>query len=891
MKIKRVYIFSVMFIILGIYCGILYLLPVVLNSDFMVAKYETFLSSKLSASVEIKNFHFKSNPDLTYSVRLGELGVISDKIQKVECSKNEDVSNKILLVKNFEFGSMFLSPRPKKVIADSIYLDIKEFRKYLSLGSKKSKRQLNLSYFPIININNLYLNLDENGSYAQFNGIKSDVQNGKIYCNLLGQVYLSSFDKTLFIGKSGQIYYDNGLWFDKYSASVDNSEVFISGKSDDLNIKANKLSVNELEYLFLYFYKLKYPNKKNFIENFSKFKGTLDVDLKISSSGVFGKCFAKNLGADFSKYNIPVYFPLVEFNFEGRNLWVKTNGTFGTEPVYTDFYLSGLATNELETKGTVRSDLTDKFCKKYFNPVKITGIVSAIVNYHVRNKVVNVDYLLTVNKGSNIVLGAQSLGNIDTVRKISAHTLKQGEDIHIKNYSYDILASGSVIRNIINGNGLFTRSNGHFRPVNVSLKTNDFIEVSDVKSLIQNFFEKGKLSANIQYDFRNKNILGYVKLKNAYHKDFLEFKYVEADVAGELLKMNAEGEFFKSPIKIKLSADRNLQKGFSVQDIDIALDKFYVDRWQNSKYKPIVEDNKKNNSNNNNFDYDVTVQKGKIHVGEIIHSRFYLKDVEIIGKLNNNIVDFVIPQTIYAKGILSAVGKYDIVKHSSDINFLASDIDSNEVATKMFNLPNQIEGLAYATLHVITKDRLNDVNAFATFAVHDGFLPKLGSKEFIVNKSAKKGRKLLFFLKKPFKFTLSKISNIDFSKPNIFYSDLGGSFNLNNDEIKNAKIFSQSDYLSLFIEGEYNIAKEVGKIRIFGKHNKSAERRIKIFKLPLSLIYKLVFRAEHSKNLYNDKIKMIPPIKAKPEDIGIFRVFLFGNLNNNDIKVYLKDLR
>ena len=43
--------------------------------------------------------------------------------------------------------------------------------------------------------------------------------------------------------------------------------------------------------------------------------------------------------------------------------------------------------------------------------------------------------------------------------------------------------------------------------------------------------------------------------------------------------------------------------------------------------------------------------------------------------------------------------------------------------------------------------------------------------------------------------------------------------------------------------------------------------------------------------LYADKINEIPEINAKPEEIGIFRVILKGNLNSNDIKVIMKDLR
>ena len=239
---------------------------------------------------------------------------------------------------------------------------------------------------------------------------------------------------------------------------------------------------------------------------------------------------------------------------------------------------------------------------------------------------------------------------------------------------------------------------------------------------------------------------------------------------------------------------------------------------------------------------------------------------------------------------MSAKGKYDVICHNSDIHFLALEIDSNEVATKIFNLPNQVEGVGFAKLHLLTKNKLNDIHAHASFAIQDGFLPRLGSKEFIFNRPTKL-KKVLFFLDKPIKFTLSKITNIDFSKPNVFYSDLRGSFIINNDDVDDVRIFSQSDYLSMFIEGYYNIATEIGCLCIWGRHNKVAEKKIRIFKIPLSILYRLLFKVERTKNLYRDKVKLIPSIKAEPYEEAIFRVEVDGNLNSNDIKVNLKDLK
>ena len=114
---------------------------------------------------------------------------------------------------------------------------------------------------------------------------------------------------------------------------------------------------------------------------------------------------------------------------------------------------------------------------------------------------------------------------------------------------------------------------------------------------------------------------------------------------------------------------------------------------------------------------------------------------------------------------------------------------------------------------------------------------------------------------------------------------------INNSQIDCVKIFSQSDYLSMFIEGSYNIDQQIGNLCIWGRHNRVAERKIKIFKIPLSWIYKFLFKVERTKILYKEKINQIPPINAKPHEESLFRVRVNGNLNSNDIDVQMKDLK
>ncbi len=871
MKKQNVYIISGIILTAGlavVYAFLFFALPVVLNSDKMVSKYETFLSEKLNSPVKINNFNFKTNPNLSFEISTEEIS-----------SKN------ILKAKNLQLSTNPLSIKPKTIDAESVYVDIFEIKKLFNNNNNNDKKAFNLKFFPITNIQKAYLKLDSSGkTFIELDNIKSHKEGFKIVCTFLGKVQSPYINSPVIIGKSGKIHYFNKLFFDDLSVNFVNSTLILNGAIDKLSFKGKSLPAKDLESAFLYFYKLKHPNKKNFIENFTNFTGTLDTDLKYSKKGLSGKCIAHNLGADFSKFKIPVRLPIVEFNFNNRTMETKTNGTFGEEAVYTDVFIEGLFKKSVHTVGNVHSKrLTNHFTQKYFKPLQIVGHADAKVRYEVQ-KGVDVDYILTLPKGSNLISAYGSLDNTDKIRQISANTHKVENNLYLKNYSYSFIENKNI-KKLLYGDGLFIKPKDHFKPSYLTLKTEGQLPIELVSSFVNDFIYGGTFGADLRYDFVNKLLSGYVKLNETYHEDFLYLKSAIISAKDKELTINTTGTFFDSPINLSLLADNKFLDGLFVKNIDIHLNKFYVKRngFKDLKPKHTIKHHK-------HKDYNVTVEKGRIRVDEILNSKFYLHDVEINGKLKNDIVDFVIPQTEYSKGILSAEGKYDIKKHNSDIYFSAYEIDSNEVATKMFNLPEYFTGLASASLHLITTNKLNDIKAYATFAIEDGMMPKLGSREIILNKS-KKRKNPLYYIKKPIKFTLSKITNIDFTNKQNLSTDLCGCFELDNSEVHEARIYSQSEYLSTFIEGNYNIDTEIGNITMWGKHNKIAEKKIKILKLPLSLLYKIFFKVERSKTKFTKEIEQIPPINGTPEEVGIFRVNIKGNLNANKLDVTLKDIR
>lgn len=868
-----IYIFSLTLgvIVFG-YLGTMIVLPKILNSGVAIGYYERFLSEKLGASVYIEDFKLNVNPNLSLDLH----------INKFIAKNNYNVE--IASIKDLSVVSKSLSLYPKFINVDTIYIDYIPLKKVLSnYKNSKTSKDFDLNNLPFLKINKVYLKIDKS-SNLELRGINISKNNKNITAKFVGILKTPYVTKPLILGSEGSISYFKSLKFNNFSLNLESSKILLNGPIYNLKISARDISVNELEKHFLYFYKFIHPNKRNFIENFINFSGTMDINLVLKYGNLYGVCNAKNLSALFSKFRIPVSFKNVNFYFKDKSVIASAKGLFGNEEVDTIFYLGGMFSKNLFVTGKVHSQLSDKFTKKYFPQVKILGYADALVKYKTVQGVSNIDYVLTLNKGSNLLSKYGNLNCVDKNRQIGAHTKKQGETIYLTRYNYYFL-NNKTRDTILYGSGIFKKNFKHYKPIFVTLKTKDKIPVRVIQSFTKDFIKNGEISADIKYYFLNKVLTGNINLYNVSHSDFIFFKDMSINVENGKINFLANGTFLDSPISINALADNNFEDNILIHNIDISLDKFVFDK---DDYSSLSNEAYKYKNSGGDKDYNVVVEKGKIHVNDILHEKFQMHDVKILGSLKNNVVNFVIPGTVYAKGILSAKGIYNIKDKSSDIHFFASDIDSNEVVTNIFKLPNQVQGLAYAKLHLKSKNKLEDIHAHATFAIHEGYMPKLGSTEFIIKKS----KRIKLIAVDKIKFTLSKITNIDFSNKEVLASNIYGSFILNNSDVDRIKIFSQSDYFSVFIEGHYNINSQYSNLCIWGRHNKTEEKKIRIFKIPLSFLYRIIFKSENSKHQYMDKVSKIPPIKLKAGDVeSLFRVFITGNLNSDNLKVILKDIK
>ena len=187
-------------------------------------------------------------------------------------------------------------------------------------------------------------------------------------------------------------------------------------------------------------------------------------------------------------------------------------------------------------------------------------------------------------------------------------------------------------------------------------------------------------------------------------------------------------------------------------------------------------------------DNDINIENWEVRIGKIKKDRIVIKNIELNGSLKDDTFRFSMPELKFANGTLTASGRYNFADASSCIDFAAKNIDSNTATEMLFNLPEQVNGTANAILHLNTAKNLQEIKACACFQIKEGFLPHLGSTEFMLKNSKK--------------IKIADLTNADLTSKKALQSNIKGSFYVDNSKLKDINLTSQQKFLSLFIEGD-----------------------------------------------------------------------------------------
>ena len=859
--------FAVVFILL--YCTFLFVLPPVFNNSHIVDKVEQIIKEKNNLSINIDNLRLTTYPNLSFKIKTEHLSLL-----------NDNQAHAVNLNNTAIFFNLF-GKKLNKIKSDYIYIEPETLKEIFSKTDKKNKSvNLNESFFPNVDVKKIEINNYKSESdyvLISVSNLAGKKNKSNYNLNFEADIKSSKLKNPVYIKSNENIYVsNNALYAKKADIMFGNSKLELDGKitdknkNSDLKITGKNIPVSDLESSLLYFQKFKKKGKV-FIENFYDFSGSIDVNLLYKDGGLYGKCITNELSAKTVLFNVPVKFEKAVFNFENKTIKSDAFGLIGGEKLHSTFELTDLASENRKVEGSVKAQLSDRIADKYIPQTKIKGNAAVSVNYTVKKGIINVNYLLKLNKGSDLYYKNANLGLDDVNRRLFVKTIKTPDKLEITNYDYSIVDNGKIT-NILLGNGLLLKENEHLALNYITCKTNVYAPVS-VTGSFGKYVNGGFFQGDLKYNAKEERVSGKFTVVDSKYKDFyLNKALITAD--DNVMKIVADGTYDGSEFNWDLAAKNDFRKKIHIYNMDFFLDKLEINV---NKSKP-----KKSNIEipDSVEDIKIDIDKWKIKMNRISKDRIVLTDILMSGSLKNEVFKFLMPNVKFASGSLSAKGRYDFSDDSASVDFVAKDIDSNIVADVLFNLPEQIHGLASAKFHAQSGKNLSNIKAHADFEVKDGYLLKLGSTEFMIKRSRK--------LKRPIKIRISDIINVDITKSKALSSDLKGSFDIDNFDMKNVKLTSQQKYLSLLIEGNYDIKDQDANLKLWGKYNKSAEKKVRILFVPLSWIIKIVFRPEKTMDIYKDKIKEVPSVISAPQDQQAFRVKMKGNLNNNNVKVELK---
>lgn len=858
----------------GLYLLYIFVLPVILNSVKVNSYIEKIIYKKSGIEISTNNLKIKTYRNLSVSV-------LADKIELKKQNK------KVFDANNIDIKIFPIQKKLSKIYIDYIYLDKSGLTNFLTSSTKKRNNiQFDMRNIPEIKINRTDIIIIDNSqdkSYIEIKNLlfKYDKQLKQI--STLFDMILSSTH----LNNDIKIQNQNNIRFDNNNIIIDNLNMFIGSEiltikgninpknnKKELYITGNNIPVYDIEKSAIYYLKAKNNNKNNFMENFKDYTGNADFNLKLYDDGIYGTVLIKSFGAKTVLYNIPITFDNFTGFFDGDSIHAKAYGKFGYEKLFADFNMSYDDSKYREISGQVHADITNKTTDKYAPEFNIEGSVDVTVLYTISKSTPKITYIAKFEENSNLEYKNASLGLSDKKRHVLVRTEKHEDKLYIKEYEYSLLNDSEIYR-IIKGEGLFEKIKNKMQPSYITIKTENPAPVSITGSFGRRL-EGGTFNGDLKYDFRTNVLNGHFNLSDSKYKDF---KITTADINAQnnIAIISSEGTYLNSPYKCYINMDNNFNNKITVHKIELFLDKYIIraKKYAKNGIKEIKIPQKAK-------DLEYIVEEGNIKLNKLIHSRFIIENISVSGTIKDKIVKFNTEKADFAKGHLKANGIFNIENKDALIDFFADNIDSNCVATMVFKLPDQIKGTAGAKLQAKINTENQDIKAKASFSIKEGYLPKIGSTEFIIKLSNKN---------KSLKIKLSDIINIDISRAKAFASDIQGSFDMDNWTLKNIELFSKQKYLSLFIEGNYNIEDEDSDLRMWGKYNKTARNKVKILFIPLSVIMKIVFKEEKTMHMYQNKIKKIPYIDAQNNEIEFFRVEIRGNLNNNNVKVELKSLK
>lgn len=274
------------------------------------------------------------------------------------------------------------------------------------------------------------------------------------------------------------------------------------------------------------------------------------------------------------------------------------------------------------------------------------------------------------------------------------------------------------------------------------------------------------------------------------------------------------------------------------------------------------------------------IDKGKLKIDEIVYKTLPANNFSASLNLKNGNLHLKDGTIDIAGGKIQGNLNYNFEKGLIAIKAATTEVDANEFAYNFLDIKNQIFGKVNGTADITTfgandEERLQNLNGELKFNVLNGKMPKLGSIEYLLRAGnlIKGGIQGL---------TLNNITALLVPVKTGNFNEINGDILLKDGTIKNMKIYSKGENLSILITGNYDLVSNHADINILGKLSKNINTFLgPIGNASINSFFNLIPGLHIDELQDTDLIKQInaiPELGLKTDKFRIFRAIVDGDI-------------
>lgn len=707
--------------------------------------------------------------------------------------------------------------------------------------------------------------------------------------------------------KSGKVVMENStVTVDNVNASLFNTDLNINGNVEHVDT-INPLYNLKIQTKDFDLSTLNNPEKitilpqefKEFLLQFSDFKGFADLDIILDKNILKGKIFLKKLQMIHKQSKIPFAFDDFNIFFKDKKILVNDVAAKIAEmPFFGELILSDYTTKKPKLNGFFTSKITNDFIKTYLpeeiaNKISVTGDISLSSKVTTNDNNIIIEPKLILNPEADLTSGGINVGDVNERREFTGKINFLKDKIQINDFKYIKYVSSQNNKTypitFADANGVVNIKDDQYIPVSFKLKTNKNLPARILNVLLKSpILTQGTFNCDIEYKFdeikKIAQIIGNMDCKNLDIPIFdTLIKNVKLNANKDNIDIKLFGFLNDSKINVDSIIRNNLAKKPQVDSINIYIDQ--IDR--NKLFETFSNTHSAMNTNNKIKNIDLgglSVSNGHLEVKELIVKSLVAKnfisdfcvDEKGLFTANNMTIDV-------GQGNLQGNMSYNLVDTTLIGDFELNNVDANYVAETLFDGKNQIYGNANGKLYLSTKgstdvEMIKNLSGYINFNVLDGKMPKLGSLEYLLKASniIKGGIT---------SFTLNNVLELLNLVKTGYFSNINGSCNIENGIAKDIEIFSKGENMSLYIHGNYDITQTHAEFEILGKLSK---RISTIFGKLGNTSLNTFFRMIPGVSLFNSgrkdfvkDIEKIPSFTTGDYESRVFQAIIDGNINES----------